>query len=83
MNELLARWIEPAGGEWGHGERLSRSLPCGKNPGKKFPGLPCAEKSRAIIDLGHDDGKNRRRGREPAGKPEKSSDRRLAPPIIA
>ena len=44
MNELLARWIEPAGGEWGHGERLSRSLPRGKNQGKKFFGTPlCGE----------------------------------------
>ena len=47
-------------------------FPCraGKLREKIFRGSPHAEKPRAIIDLGTPPGKNRRRGREPAGKPE-------------
>src|SRR6516162_8464529 len=50
----------------------SDTVPCryGKLREKIFFGLPRRRKSRAIIDLGHDYGKNRRRGREPAGKPQ-------------
>ena len=50
----------------------SDTVPCryGKLREKIFSDSLDAEKSRAIIDLGHDFGKNRRRGREPAGKPQ-------------
>jgi hypothetical protein len=71
MNKLLARWIEAAGGEWGRGE-VPLPFPAAQGkPGKKnFRSSPRTEKPYAVIDLGHDSGKNRRRGREPAGKHE-------------
>jgi hypothetical protein len=56
--------------------RLSRSLPRGKNAGKNFSGLPPCRKTAFDHRLGHDSGKNRRPGREMAGKPEN-------PPIAA
>jgi hypothetical protein len=48
MNELLARWIEAADGEWGRGEVSPVPCRAGKTREKKISELPLSAQGRNV-----------------------------------